>query len=101
MKPAPPPPGRIERLFRWGVGIAIPVTIVAGLVLLLTARDPHGLSAPAIAAPPATHDVVLMAEPLEERVPSVLLTKPGADPCAADAVSSGSSACPPGRGSAR
>ena len=80
MKAAPPQPGWIERLYRRGVGIAIPVTIIAGLVLLLTARDPNG-TASSQSTPKAPPQVVLMAEPLQDQTPSVLLKPPADRPC--------------------
>ncbi len=102
MKPEPPPPGWIERVYRWGVGLAIPVTILVGVVLLLTARDPHGLSAPELAGAttaPAAAPVVLMAEPLQDKTPSVLLRKATQPRCppTADGVRPDPCAAPVGR----
>jgi hypothetical protein len=78
MKPAPPQPGWIERVYRAGVGLAIPLTIIAGVVLLLTDRDGAGVRAPAA----ERHDTVVMALPLEDARPSVQLrTAPRVAPC--------------------
>lgn len=87
MKAAPPPPGWIERLFRSGVGLAIPLTIIAGLVLLLTAHDQQTRAAP---PPGADHTVVSV--PLEDVRPTVTLkAAPKAD-CGRSAPTTG--ACP-------
>jgi hypothetical protein len=68
MKPSPPPPGWIERLYRTGVGLAIPLTIVAGIVLLLTAREQQSA-----ARSPVHREEVVMALPLEDARPTVEL----------------------------
>jgi hypothetical protein len=87
VKAAPPPPGWIERLFRSGVGLAIPLTIIAGLVLLLSAHDEQSRAAP---PPGASHTVVSV--PLEDARPSVTLkVAPKAD-CGRNATAAG--ACP-------
>ncbi|MCX7055778.1 MAG: hypothetical protein WCH32_07460 [Pseudomonadota bacterium] len=91
MKPTPPQPGWIERLYRRGVGIAIPVTIIAGLVLLLSAGNRQGPAAPVAAK--AAAQVVLMAEPLQEKAPSVLLKPPPERPCPADSAGHTAGAC--------
>lgn len=87
MKKSPPPPGWVDRLYRWGVGLAIPVTLIIGSALLLTAREQRSGVIPAgPVAPPAT---VLMALPIEEGVRSVQLQAAHAAPTAA---------CPPAAG---
>jgi hypothetical protein len=68
MKGPPPSPGWIERVYRVGVGLAIPLTIIAGVVLLLTAREQQ--SAARRAGP---REDVVMALPLQEARPSVEL----------------------------
>ncbi len=68
MKPTPPQPGWIERVYRVGVGLAIPLTIVAGLALLLTVPNPVP-TAPATPRP----TTVVMALPLADLRPVVEL----------------------------
>jgi hypothetical protein len=93
MKPSPPPPGWIERIYRTGVGLAIPLTIVAGVVLLLSAREQQS------AARPSVHrEEVVMALPLEDARPTVDLrpARPACTPGAATAQP-----CPPARAGKR
>ncbi len=80
MKPSPPPPGWIERLYRTGVGLAIPLTIVAGVVLLLTAREQQSA-----AKAPVHRDEVIVALPLEDARPTIELrpARPACTPAAA------------------
>ena len=68
MKTAPPPPGWIDRLYRAGVGLAIPLTIVSGVVLLLATRERETPAPPAV-----RHAAVVMALPLEDARPTVEL----------------------------
>jgi hypothetical protein len=83
MKPSPPPPGWIERLYRTGMGFAIPLTIVAGIVLLLTAREQQSA-----ATAPVHRDEVVMAVPLEVGRPTIELhpAHPACTPGAAPAL---------------
>jgi len=88
MKPLPPLPGCIERLYRRGVGLAIPLTLIAGIVLLLTAREQQSA-----AQAPARRDTVVMALPLEDARPTVEL-RPATRPACKTAVDPGRP-CPP------
>lgn len=70
-KRQPPRPGWIERLFTWGVAIAIPVTTVVGFGLLVTARHQRATSM----TPAATQ--VLLAAPSDNHPPAIELQQPG------------------------
>ena len=84
MKPSPPTPGWIERVYRAGVGLAIPLTIIAGIVLLLSAREQQSS-----AGAPAHRTDVVMALPLEDARPTVEL-RPARPAC-----TSGPATAPP------
>lgn len=71
LKRQPPRPGWIERLFAWGVAIAIPVTTVVGFALLVTARHQKAAGT----RPAATS--VLLAAPSDNRPPAIELRRPG------------------------
>ena len=93
MKPSPPPPGWIERLYRAGVGFAIPLTIIAGIVLLLSAREQQSSAAATV----HRADVV-MALPLEDARPTVEL-RPARPACKQGAAAT--PPCPPPAGAKR
>jgi len=88
MKSAPPQPGWIDRLYRAGVGLAIPLTIICGIVLLLATRDRD-----TAATAPARRDAVVMALPLEDSRPTVELRAAARRPCVASAGNA--PPCPP------
>jgi hypothetical protein len=89
LKAAPPQPGWIERLYRGGVGLAIPVTIIAGVVLLLTAREQQS------AAPAAgINRNTVISVPLQDTQPSVTLHRD--EPARCTARQPGDRRCPTG-----
>ena len=79
LKSQPPRPGWIERLFSWGVAIAMLVTTVVGFGLLVTARHQRAAGAastPASATATATSSV-LLATPIDSRLRAIELRGTG------------------------
>ena len=77
LKSQPPRPGWIERLFSWGVAIAMLVTTVVGFGLLVTARHQRAAGAASTPASAAATSSVLLATPIDSRLRAIELRGTG------------------------